>query len=123
MAIRSEVNLIAILEGLSTGARTVNPSVLGQASAPASSSIALDNGDNTITVPSTAHGVIIIFPATSLAIKTIKGIGGDTGIIVHPSKWLVLSFATTGGPITDFIINASDDSDLVAGSYTELIWF
>ena len=45
----------------------------------------LSSGANTITPPSGAKGVTIIFPPGNEVLVTLKGVTGDTGIVLHPT--------------------------------------
>ena len=48
--------------------------------------VALSAGDNTITVPSNAVGMVVIPPAASTNAKKLKGAGGDTGFSLRPNE-------------------------------------
>lgn len=69
------------------------------------SQIELANGANTITIPAAMKYVLIVFDTTSSTVKTLKGIAGDTGIVVAPgttTSWVLLPI-TTGS----FVINSA----------------
>jgi hypothetical protein len=119
MALRSLIQLRGFLEGLPGGSLNICPTDL-QNNTPPSFTIQdiLANGDNTIVVPALADGCIIIFDPTSVVTKKIKGVGGDTGIVVSKDKWMVLTFDAT--PPTNFIINCSAAD---TGKYTTIIFF
>ena len=55
-------------------------------------SFVLAGGFNSIPVPATATGVIIVAPPGSANAKTLKGITGDTGIAFGPATPITLSF-------------------------------
>ena len=72
-----------------------------------SQSLLLSLGDNTIAVPSAAgltSFVLIQPPTTNTNVLTLKGVGGDTGIVIHPTIPTVLGL---GPLVTAFHINAS----------------
>lgn len=106
MALRSLIQLRGLLEGLPTGSVNISPTDIQNTTPPdyAVQSV-LANGDNTVLVPATAYGCVIIFDPTSTTVKTLKGVGGDTGIVLAKTKWNVLTFDTV--PPVSFIINSS----------------
>jgi len=68
-------------------------------------SITLAAGANTVTVPATAVGVTIVPPAGSANAKTLKGIAGDTGILLNPAVPTSLAFTAAG--VATFVINSA----------------
>lgn len=75
--------------------------------------VALSSGANTIQVPAGTQYVFIVPPTNSTIAKTLKGVTGDTGILLgnaNPSM-----FALASGQ-TSFVLNA-------AGSETIEIYF
>lgn len=71
--------------------------------------VALSSGNNTLTPPATAQGVMIIPPTGSAITKTLKGIAGDTGILLNNALPTVLSLPVGGGA---FVINASNSETI-----------
>lgn len=61
-------------------------------------------GNNSIAVPSGATYVLIQPPSANTVALTLKGVSGDTGIVIHPSNWFLLSLASS---VTSFVINAA----------------
>ena len=61
--------------------------------------ISLSLGANTITLPSvtgfTVHGLAIVPPATDAGLVTLKGVAGDTGILLSSTGVSVIQFGTT----------------------------
>ena len=55
--------------------------------------IDLANGFNTITIPTTAGGCVFIPPTANVTTITLKGVTGDTGVVMKPSAPFVLAFA------------------------------
>lgn len=78
------------------------------AASPASITIhTLVLGANTITLPtggSTVVGATIIPPAENTQTLTLKGITGDTGIVLHKTDPISISFDTS--PPVSFILTA-----------------
>jgi len=119
MALRSLLSLRGLIESLPGGDVNIHPPDM-QNNTPPQFSLqdVLANGDNTILVPANADGCVIIFDPTSTVVKTLKGIAGDTGIILAKNKWNVITFDTV--PITDFIINCGAAD---TGKTTTIIFF
>lgn len=65
---------------------TANPAGL------APSSVTLAAGFNSIPVPATALGVVIVPPTASTNGKALKGVTGDTGIPIAPAGVTVLTW-------------------------------
>lgn len=120
MALRSLVSLRALFESLTTGSKSVVPADIQNTTPPGSAStrLVLAGGANTIPVPATAKGAIIVFDPTSVTVKTLKGVAGDTGIVLSKNLWSVLSFDTT--PTASFVI---DSTGADTGKYTEVVFF
>lgn len=109
MAASGSLTIQGTITGLLTGTKTIGPITLADTNAsPSTTEIVLASGANTITVPSatTCSGVLIVFAAASTTTKTIKGVGGDTGIRVSPNGPCFLSFDSASVPAT-FVINSS----------------
>lgn len=68
-------------------------------------SFVLATGFNSIAIPATAVGVIIVPPPGSAITKTLKGITGDTGLPVDPANPTMLKW--TAGQNATFGITAS----------------
>lgn len=119
MPARSQIDLRGLFESLPSGSRSIAPTSLVNSDAPYGvTQITLASGDNTITIPTKATGCIIAFDPTSTTVKTLKGVGGDTGVVLAKAKWNVITFDST--PPANFIINsgAADTSKL-----TEIMFF
>lgn len=65
----------------------------------------LVSGANTITVPSDATAVTILPPAANTIGVTLKGITGDTGIVLHLTDPSSLAIASS---VTSFVLTAAD---------------
>ncbi len=66
--------------------------------------VVLSSGDNTITVPTGASGVLIQPAATSTVSKRIKGNAADVGFPISPSASAYLPIPSGA---TSFVLNAS----------------
>ncbi len=68
---------------------------------------ALSSGNNTITVPSatgiTVKGATIIPPSDNTEALTLKGVNGDTGIVISSTDPTSLGFETAP---SSFVLNA-----------------
>lgn len=79
--------------------------------------VTLSAGANTITPPtggSTPTSCTIIPPPTNASTITLKGVTGDTGILLHPSQPSVISL---GSPTATFVLTAGAQ---IVG--VQLIW-
>ncbi len=65
--------------------------------------LTLASGDNTISIPTDAAGLIIIPPVANTQTLTLKGDAGDTGVTLGKTTPTYLSLPADG---TDVIINA-----------------
>lgn len=66
--------------------------------------VALAAGNNVITLPTGAIGVVISPPTSSTNAKIIKGVAGDTGITIRPNAPMMLTF---GAAVTVFSIDSA----------------
>lgn len=63
-------------------------------------------GDNTVTVPITkAGGVLIRPPDANTSVLKLKGAAGDTGITISKVGWTLITFDTA--PMASFILNSA----------------
>lgn len=83
---------------------------LTNAAAPAGGplSVALSSGDNTLTVPPGAQGFIFVPPSSSIVVKKLKGVGGDTGFTLNAALPSVVSLPS--GTATVLINAASSET-------------
>ncbi len=104
------------------GTRKIAPPDFENVSAPTAPGYqqfaVLGNGANTITVPTGARGCVIEFSNASVVTKTLKGVTGDTGILLDPIGWNVMRFGTS--PPTSFVITTSAAD---TGCYTTISFF
>lgn len=66
-------------------------------------------GANTITLPgggATVKGCVIVPPSGNTSTLTVKGIAGDTGIVISKTEPTSIAFDSTALP-ANFVINAS----------------
>jgi hypothetical protein len=78
--------------------------------------VTLLSGVNTIGIPTGAVGCYFVPYASNAQQLTLKGAGGDTGLILAPTQPVLLSF---GGGINTFIIQAAGNT----GGVSELYFF
>lgn len=117
MAKTSRVSIGITVEGDGeTGTYVPPTSPITNATAPQGGPIAyaLSAGNNVITIPTGAIGVIIVPAATNGNAKTLKGVAGDTGVALRTNAPSVISFATGS---TVFSINATGTETV------DLHWF
>lgn len=106
MAATGTITIAGSVTGLPAGSKTVGPLTISSAAAVGQQQdIVLASGANTITVPSGATAAVIVFASASTSVKTLKGVTGDTGLIVSKVGKVVLQFDTS--PIASFVINSS----------------
>jgi hypothetical protein len=121
MAATASISITGTIQGTPGGGIQVGPLTITSAAANWQvQQIALANGANTITVPTTPAptGVIIIFAATA-NIHTLKGVAGDAGIALGKGTIQLLTWDPTAPPAS-FVVNAGA-ADTAADS--EFIFF
>lgn len=122
MAAQGTFTLAANVTGGPDGARSLASTITANAAITQTTSVALVIGSVTVTVP-TGSTVALILPPNSVnptpnpsyaGTVTLKGVAGDTGVLVS-NKWpTVLSFDAAGP--ASFVLTAT-----VAGTAT--VWF
>jgi hypothetical protein len=111
MPIIESVTLQGYVTGLETGQFNIGPITFPTPATPTNAttqqqSFQLANGDNTVVPPSfNCTGCIVIFDPASTTIKRLKGSGADTGMIVNPTGFLVLTWTT--GAAASFVLNSN----------------
>lgn len=89
MAAAGQVNLTGTVDDLPSGAKVIGPLTFTAAAAlDATVQVVLASGANTVTVPTGATMVIIVFDPASTTDKTLKGVTGDTGIKSGPTGFV-----------------------------------
>lgn len=115
MATRSLASFRALLESLPGGSKSVVPTDM-QNNTPPEHEVqqTLNDGDNTISIPTLAIGCLVIFADGSTYEKTLKYNAGDAGFPLRLTGWIVLTFSAVGAP-TGFIINiaSAEASEIV----------
>lgn len=86
--------------------RQLGPYTITLSATDQTSDVTLASGANTIPVPSTAVGVIIIPPAAGAEVLTLKGVTGDTGLVISSTAPTLLSF-TSGSAPANIVVNSS----------------
>jgi hypothetical protein len=74
------------------GAGPVYSASVVNAAAQPPGSVNLASGFNSVTVPATALGVVIVPPSGNASSITLKGVTGDTGIPINPNAPTMLSW-------------------------------
>ena len=119
MATRSVMQFKGFFEDLPSGDRNIAPISIQNNIPPDSAiSLILANGDNIISIPALAVGALILFNPASVSTKKLKGVGGDTGLIITKNSSFVLVFDIP--PAASFIINTSAADVAI---YTSIIFF
>src|SRR3974390_2186670 len=101
----STITISGTLAGLPSGSKLVNETVAIATPIDDSVQTNLTSGANTFAVPTGATNVCIVPPTTNTTVTlTLKGAGGDTGIILAMAapSWISL-----GAGNANVIINAS----------------
>ncbi len=76
----------------STFVPPANPMTNATAPSGGTTPLVLAAGNNVVTLPAGAVGVVIVPPTTSANAKVIKGIAGDTGIGMVANQACLLTF-------------------------------
>lgn len=76
-------------------------------------SVAIVNGNNTISIPSGCIAILIQPPAGSVITKTLKGVAGDTGVPIHTANPTLLSLPSG----TSSILIAANGAETLAISF------
>lgn len=92
------LTLSGTLSGFPSGQRTISVSLPITSAIDVSYEPVLAIGNNTITVPAGANGVIIDPPSANTIVVTLRGTGTDTGVTLHrtlATAWLFDSSQVT----------------------------
>lgn len=118
MAASSSISISGTVEDLPGGSKTIGPITATSAAAVGdTTTLVLQSGANTITIPALATIAIVVFDSTSAVAKTIKGVTGDTGILCDPAGWMAFTF--TAGLAANFVITAGATD---TGLYTTIMF-
>jgi hypothetical protein len=93
MAASASLTLSGTISGLPGGSETISLSLTNSSASGAATFTTLASGFNTINVPSGSLWVIIVPPSGNTTSLTLKGITGDTGIVLHPSQPSLIGLA------------------------------
>jgi hypothetical protein len=107
MATASERKGIITFSGDFDHVERLGPSDTNASSPGAVSIVTLAIGANTITPPgggSSPKSVTIIPPSSNLATMTLKGVTGDTGVVLHITDYTQIAL---NSPTTTFVLTAS----------------
>jgi hypothetical protein len=101
------VTIQGLLTGTTSGTQYVGPFTLASNAAGnyAVTEVTLASGANTITVPSWAEFAVINLPSTNAVVITLKGVTGDTGIVIDPNGVTLLDL--NAGSVASFVLTAA----------------
>lgn len=91
MAASGVITIGGTISGEPTGSKSLNAQVTLANAVGASTDVVLASGPNTIAVPAGATCALIQPPAGNVVALTLKGITGDTGILIHKTNPTFLS--------------------------------
>lgn len=117
MSATAILQLILDVKDLTSGSKALRHEVAAVDATSQTTQIVLQSGFNSITVPTNAHGVVILRDPTSTIAVTLKGITGDTGLVFDDCFAYV--FRAGAVPATIGLTAASTDT----GKYTEITFF
>ena len=93
----------------------VSTSTVPADNVPQSTSVNLAGpADNTIAIPAKAAGVRIEPPAGSVNPKVLKGVAGDTGVVIDPAQPTTWMFTPTS--MNNFVLHSQVNETII------LIW-
>lgn len=67
----------------------------------------LTTGNNTIIPPPQSTGATILFPTGNSVLVTLKGVSGDTGIVLHPTDPTRIAINTTAAFVLSAVSSVS----------------
>lgn len=109
MAASGTLSVGGSISDMPTGSRTVGPLTMTAAAASGVViHVILQSGANTITLPTAIAPsmAVIKLPATNTALVTLKGVTGDTGIVIGKTGFAVIPF-NSASPPTDFCLTSA----------------
>ncbi len=110
MAASAIISITGSVTGLPTGTKKLAGQIISTTAISIITDVILASGDNTITVPTGATAVLIQPPLANAIALTLKGAGGDTGILLHKIYPTLVSLSAGQ---TTLIINAGSLMTLV----------
>jgi hypothetical protein len=81
--------------GLPSGTKSVDLTVTAGASAPDETDQLTINGFQALTVPTGATAVLIIPPSANANAITLKGVTGDTGVLISKTQPTLVTLGTS----------------------------
>ena len=109
MAASGTLSVGGSISDMPTGSRQVGPITMTSAAASGVViHVVLQSGANTITLPTAIAPTmaVIKLPATNTALTTLKGVTGDTGIVIGKTGFAVIPF-NAASPPTDFCLTSA----------------
>lgn len=95
-------HFLGFVDGLAGGSKRLDVSWTNTSSVADLTVTDLASGDNTVTVPGSVVGVVIVPPTSNTAALKLKGAAGDTGVQISKTRPTVVAWQTG----TSFILNA-----------------
>jgi hypothetical protein len=121
LAASATIQVVGQITGLAGGSEVLSASLTSALANGTRTLTVLQAGVNTVTVPTAPAptGVLIILPPTNTSVVTLKGVGGDTGIAIGKTGFLLLTWDAAAVPAS-FVLNSVSTQ---TGLYTEMIFF
>lgn len=115
MAASGTLSVGGSISDMPTGARAIGPiTMTSSAASGVVIHVILQSGANTITLPTAIKPAmcVIKLPATNTALVTLKGVTGDTGIVIGKTGYTVLPFDVTAPPTAFCLTSAATHTGL-----------
>lgn len=109
MSASGTISLTGQLISFPFGGVTIGPLTLTSSAANGQiQELVLQSGANTITVPTAPapKGMLIVLPSDNSATVTLKGVSGDTGLVLSDTGWCFIPFKSGSVPAS-FVLNSS----------------
>lgn len=94
MATSGSWRVYGSVTGLASGTKSVDVTITAGASAPDETDQLTINGFQALTVPTGATAVLIIPPSANTNALTLKGVSGDTGILISKTQPTLVTLGT-----------------------------
>jgi hypothetical protein len=95
MAVTAALTLTGTITGLPGGSETVSLTLNNSAASGQTQFVTLASGFQTVSVPAGAVWCIVVPPAGNTTSITLKGITGDTGVVLHPSQPSIIALGSS----------------------------
>lgn len=122
MTATASVSIAGAVQGTALGNRVIGPvSISSSNASPIVQTIVLQSGANTITPPTSPapSGCIIQLPSDNTAAVTLKGVTGDTGVLIGKTSTVVLNWESSSIPSSFCLSSAATQT----GKVTQIDYF